>query len=716
VRDHRVEPKRMTIARGGESVAKDLILEVGTEEIPASYIPPALAQLGRETSEVLAKGRLSYRNLWTGGTPRRLVLRLEGVAERQEDVSVEVVGPPKAKAFDAEGRPTQAGLGFAKSQGVSVDALQIKRLPKGEYVAVVAEHRGRPAGEILSGVLPERVMNLEFPRSMRWRAEPFRFARPIRWVLAILGDEVLPLELAGLRADRVTYGHRFLSAGPMRIENPRSYAGVLEEAFVVVDPDVRRGRIVDEINRLAREKGGRVHSDEELLAEVVHLVEYPTAVCGGFDPSFLDLPADVVITAMKEHQKYFAVEGKDGRLLPYFIAVGNSGADVADGVRLGNERVLEARLDDARFYWQEDLKTSLEQKVESLSKVVWQEKLGTLLEKTERLVALTEFLAADQPPEVRRVALRAARLSKADLVTEMIRDGKEFTKLQGVMGSEYARVSGEPEEVCAAIAEHYLPRFAEDRVPETLPGALVAIADKVDTIVGCFGAGLIPSGSQDPYGLRRQGLGVIRTVVEREFRLDLGDLVRRALTLYGEAFGAEGIEDRVLEFFRTRMGTYLGDQGYRHDEIDAVLSLYCRDPIDVISRVAALRDSRGDQEFERLIEGFKRVRNIVKGTGDLPDLQKGLLAEDAEKKLHASILTTERGINPLLGEGEYAKALKLLVMLRARIDDLFDRVMVMVEDKSLRNNRLALLREVERLFLRVADFSKIVVEGGTGER
>ncbi len=699
-------------------MAKDLVLEIGTEEIPAGYIPPALRQLAKQVARTLEKERLSHGLIRTAGTPRRLVLRIEALADRQEDISVEVVGPPKARAFDAEGEPTQAAIGFAKGQGIDVSVLRVKSLPKGEYIVADVEHRGRPAAEILGQDLPGIVLGLEFPKSMRWRAEPVRFARPIRWILALLGDDVLPLEVAGLKAGRRTRGHRFLSEGPIEIARAADYAGALERGRVMLDPEVRRAHILRDFERLATEKGGRVHDDEDLVNEVLYLIEYPTSVCGEFGAEFLDLPAEVVITAMKEHQKYFAVEDAEGRLLPYFIAVGNSGAQAADEVRRGNERVLEARLDDARFYWQEDLKTNLDEKVESLSKVVWQEKLGTLLEKTERVEALAGDLASALAPKSREVAVRAARLSKADLVTEMIRDGKEFTKLQGIMGREYARVSGEPDEVAVAIAEHYLPRFAEDRIAETVPGALVGIADKIDTLVGCFGAGLIPSGSQDPYGLRRQGLGVVRTVIERGFRLSLSDLVARSRELYAGKLGedAAGVDEKVLAFFRTRLDTYLGDRGFRHDEIDAVLSLYGSDPIDALARVEALRDFREDPEFQGLIRVFKRVRNIIKGVGELPELQKGPLAEESEKKLHASVLTTDKSIGPLLEERSYSAALKLLVMLRARIDDFFDRVMVMVEDTNLRNNRLALLREVERLFLRVADFSRIVIEGETSEK
>jgi glycyl-tRNA synthetase beta chain len=698
-------------------VAKDLVLEIGTEEIPASYIPPALEQMAKQTAEALKRERLAHGKIRTAGTPRRLVTIIEGLAERQDDVSVEVVGPPKARAFDSDGRPTQAAVGFAKGQGVDLSALRVKSLPKGEYIFAVVEHRGRKAGEILGHLFPEIVLGLVFPKTMRWQSEPFRFARPIRWVLALLGDDVLDLTVAGLRAGRTTYGHRFLSEGAIEVKSARDYAAALERSRVLLDPEVRRGRIRDEIRELAAARGGKVHRDEELLDEVLYLVEYPTAVCGEFDRTFLDLPAEVVITAMKEHQKYFAVEGPDGGLHPFFIAVGNSAPEAADEVRRGNERVLEARLDDARFYWQEDIRTTLEEKVESLSKVVWQEKLGTVLEKTERLVALTRDLAAEMAPESLETAVRAARLCKADLVTEMIRDGKEFTKLQGIMGREYAKVSGEPDAVAVAIAEHYLPRYAEDQIAETNAGAIVGIADKIDTIVGCFGAGLIPSGSQDPYGLRRQGLGLVRTVVEKKFRLNLSNLIARAREFYGPKLGADAaVDGPVLAFFRTRLETYIGEFGFRHDEIAAVLSLYCDDPLDSLARVEALRDFREDREFQGLILGFKRVRNIIKGVGELPDLQKGLLAEESEKKLHASVLTTERSIGPLLQERDYTKALKLLVMLRARIDDLFDRVMVMVEDTALRNNRLALLREVENLFLRVADFSRIVIEGEAGEK
>jgi glycyl-tRNA synthetase beta chain len=706
------------VFNGGRDLPKDLVIEIGTEEIPASYIPPALRQLEKGIAGILEKERLACGKVWTGATPRRLVLRIEGLAERQEDITVEVSGPPKSRAYDEDGKPTQAAIGFAKGQGVDIDALRVKKLPKGEYIVATVEHKGRPAAEILVQAFPDLVLSLEFPKTMRWRSGPYRFARPIRWVLALLGEDVVSMEIAGLKADRVTYGHRFLSSGSIEVKSAADYAGALEGGSVLLDPELRRAKILEQIESLAREKSGRIHQDEDLMNEVLYLMESPTSVCGGFDASFLELPPEVVITAMKEHQKYFAVEGEDGKLLPYFIAVGNSGSEAAEEVRLGNERVLEARLDDARFYWQEDLKTRMDEKVESLAKVVWQEKLGTMLEKTERIVGLTEHLVSDYPEDVQTVAVRAARLCKGDLVTEMIRDGKEFTKLQGIMGREYARVAGEPEGVAIAIAEHYLPRYADDGLAETLPGVLVGIADKVDTIVGCFGAGLIPTGSQDPYGLRRQGLGVVRTVTERDLRIRLSDLIQRALKLYGGKLEGqpEELEAQILDFFRRRMDTYFGDQEFRHDELDAVLSLYCDDPIDARARVEALRSFREDEEFQGLILGFKRVRNIIKGVGEIPDLQKGMLEEDSEKKLHASVLTTEKSITPLLEEQAYTQALKLLVMLRARIDDFFDRVMVMVEDTGLRNNRLALLREVESLFLRVADFSKVVIEGETTEK
>jgi len=687
----------------------DLLFEIGAEEIPASYVLPALEDLERAVRDGLANARLAFESADSYATPRRLALVVRGIAARQDDLERDAAGPPAKIAFGPDGAPTKAALGFAKTQGVEVSALEVRETDRGPYVFARVVDRGRAASEVVPGILSAASSSLSFPKTMRWGPDA-RFARPIRWVVATLGGRTLDLVVAGVRAGDETRGHRAWSPGPHRV-TPADYVEVLGKHFVVVDHRERRALIEREAQARAAECSGRLVKDDALLDEVTFLVERPTVFAGRFDERFLALPRDVIIAAMKGHQRYFAVESASGALLPHFLCVMNGPPDHADGVRRGNERVLVSRLDDAEFYWHEDTKSSLADKVESLRKVVWLEGLGSLYEKTGRIEALSKTIAAALGAKDAGNAARAARLAKADLVTEMVKDGKEFTTLQGVMGREYARVSGEPEPVALAVYEHYLPRFAGDGLPSSESGTIVSIADKLDSIAGCFSAGLVPSGSQDPYALRRQAIGVVRLIDEKGLRLRLGDVVRAAVAGYAAAGGRSAeVESGVLEFLRQRARNYFMDEGFAYDLVDAVLEASFDDLAGVRSRLVALSHFRANEDFAGLVIGARRVNNILKGQGALP-LAPERLTEPAEKGLEAAARAAAARVTDAVGRGDFDAAVRELLGLRRPIDAFFDGVMVMVDDEAVRNARLGLLAFVRGLFLTIADFARVVLEG-----
>jgi glycyl-tRNA synthetase beta chain len=684
---------------------RDLVFELGVEEIPATYMPPAVAQFERSLAASLEGARISYDSLRILATPRRFAALVAGLADAQKEISRVVVGPPARIAFGPDGEPTRAAQGFARAQGVETSALEIR----GDYVQVTVLDRGGPATEVLPACIVSALDAVAFPKAMRWGPEK-RFARPIRWIVALLGDEVLDLEYAGVTAGRETRGLRFWTRGALRVEDASTYEEALLRSRVVADHVARRAMIEQRIAEQAAACGGVAIRDDELLEEVTYLVEFPTVFAGRFDERFLELPRDVVVAAMKGHQRYFAVES-DGRLLPHFLCVANAPPDYIDLIRRGNEHVLESRLDDAAFYWAEDTRTPLESKVEALRDVVWLEGLGSLLDKTERLVRLAQWIADRLKSPAREAALRAARLAKADLVTEMVKDGKEFTELQGVMGREYALASGEPDEVAAAIREHYLPRFAGDALPSTAAGTILSIADRVDSIVGCFSAGLAPTGSQDPYALRRQAIGLIRTVDEKRLALDLGDLVREAAEGYslgGEA--AAGIASDVREFLGQRARNVYIDEGFAYDLVDAVLSASLDNLAGVRPRLLALAHFRENEDFAGLVIGARRVMNILRGQSGL-GLDPAALVEPSSKALDAARGRAAGEVEEALGAGDFDRAVAALLGLRGAIDTFFDDVMVMVEDDATRAARLGLLAGVRDLFMKIADFALVVLEG-----
>ncbi len=699
-------------------MAKPFLLEIGVEEVPAGYIPPALEQLRADAERLLGELRLLApgAGVRTLGTPRRLVVEASGVLDRQEDREVVSLGPAKRAAFDAAGNATKAAAGFARSRGVAVDALETVATEKGEYVAARVLEKGETAVALLEARLPALVLSLRFPKIMRWEPSGATFTRPIRWILALLGETPLRFRVADVESGRVTYGHRFLAPGPIEVRAPEQYDAALRRAHVVVDPDERKRAIEAALVAAARDAGGRLVPDPDLLDQVAFLVETPGALAGSFDARYLNLPREVVETAMKQHQRYFSVEDAEGRLAPRFLSVVNVPADDAARlaiVRAGNERVLAARLEDAEFYWEEDQKTPLRAKVPLLDRVVWQEKLGTVGEKAKRIERLAlETLVQDPNGRTANLVREAAPLLKADLVTEMIQDGKEFTKLQGFIGREYANRSGEPTEVAQAIYEHYLPRFAGDSLPLTPTGTVLSVADKMDTIVGCFGVGLIPTGSQDPFALRRLARGVLRMLRGTDSEWAIEEIVKAAIKEYKGKLTAEPakLSADVLTFFDDRLENLLAEEGISYDSVDAALAV-TRRPKEVEERARAIDAFRGSPDFERLAIGYKRVANILKGVEKTGPVDPKKFADPPEGALHEALVRASADIAKPLADRRYRDVMESLLGLRGVIDTFFDKVLVMAEDAKLRENRLALLGEVRDLFLRFADLSRIVIEG-----
>ena len=689
---------------------KELVFEIGTEEIPSVYMADALRDLQRIADQLLRQARLGFGRIRTLGTPRRLTLHVEALADKQADEVREVVGPPKSAAYDAEGKPTKAGLGFARAQGIPIEQLEIRATERGDYVVARKKEKGLKTTEVLSSLLPNIITSLTFPKSMRWGDLSIRFVRPIRWLLAQYGGKVVEFEIDGIRSGGVTFGHRFLAPQPIQIRTFQEYLKKLEKAFVIVDQDRRREQVRQLVAKAAREVRGEPLIDPDLLEQVTHLVEYPTLVRGGFPDEYLSLPRELIITPMRKHQRYFPVVDKQGKLLPYFVAVSNVKARDMDVVAIGNERVLRARLADADFYYKEDQKKlPLEKLVPRLGHILFQERLGSLLDKTKRMTEVAGFMAKSVDPAAEESTRRAASLCKADLATGMIR---EFTELQGVMGRHYAEISGEKAEVAVGIEEHYLPRYAGDTLPRTKAGALVGVADRMDSIAGCFGIGLIPTGSEDPYALRRAAMGLILILIGQELSVPLTPLIQKALELLKDRISRprdEALKD-ILTFLRVRCEGIMTDRGIPPDVAAAVLLVGFDDIPRAFRRAQALTKAKQDAEFASLAIAFKRVTNILP-----PDfareVEESRFQEEAERVLHREVKALQGEVAPLTERGEYEEALKRIATLRPAVDRFFNDVLVMAKDAALRDNRLALLAETASLFSQIADFRQIAVAG-----
>jgi glycyl-tRNA synthetase beta chain len=687
-------------------LSKEFLLEIGTEEIPSRFINPALEKMKELFSQLLASGRVgSSGEIKTYGTPRRLVLHVPELEEQQADMSKEVLGPPKKIAFDGDGKPMKAALVFAEKNNVTVDALGIKATDKGEYVVARIDEKGGDTAAWLGQVLPGFILSIPFPKSMRWMDKDIRFARPIHWVLAIYGGATVGFEMNGIKSANVSRGHRFMSPGAFLVKDFKSYQLQAEPNFVVIDPEVRKARIVKQVEELAKTKKGMVLEDSGLVDEVTNLVEYPVAVMGSFSKDFLRVPKEVLITAMREHQRYFSVVNDQGNLLPYFITISNTRAEDMAVVQAGNERVLTARMSDAAYFFDHDLKVPLAARVEGLKKVTYQEKLGSVYDKTERVKKLTGHLAAIVQADA-RTAERAAYLAKTDLLSGVV---GEFPKLQGVMGSKYAVLSGEDPRVAAAIAEHYLPRFAGDALPGSLEGMCVGISDRIDTITGCFAVGLIPSGSEDPYGLRRQSVAILAMLFDRGMHLSLAALVAEACKGHGlkKADQAKVVSE-VLDFLRQRLAGLLTTEGLRSDVVDAALAGTFDDPLIAKEKVRALDAWRTSDDYRPLVTALKRAGNIV--PRDFAGVvKKGLLKEEAEKDLFTAYTDIKDRVKEKTAKLDFRGALADIASLRNPVDAFFDKVMVMDKDAEVKQNRLALLAGITGLFSMIADFSRLVL-------
>ena len=678
---------------------RDLLFEIGTEEIPAHVMPHLLEDLAQLAETMLKEHRLSYEKVRTLGTPRRAALIVTGLAERQEDVNTETRGPSVAIAFDADGNPTKAGAGFARGQGVDPSAL----IQRDGYVYASVHESGAATAELLTSLLPDLVRAIPLPNSMRWGDLDFRFIRPIRWFVALYGTEIVPFTLAGVTSGNHSRGHRTLAPADFVITSAADYEAACEKAYIIADPERRRAMICEQITETAKACGGTAEITPDLLEEVLYLVEYPTALSGSFEEKYLALPAEAVITPMRDHQRYFPVKAADGSLLPAFITVRNGGKAHLDVVAHGNERVLRARLADAQFFFDEDRRKSLAEHREKLKTVVFQRGLGSMYEKTERLMALTtaiveEMAAGDADGTALADARRAAELSKADLVTGMV---TEFTELQGIMGREDALLDGESPAVARAIDEQYMPRFAGDELPQTPLGVALSAADKIDNIVGTFSQGRIPTGSQDPFGLRRQALGLVLMLIEQESTMLLSDLVDEACDLYDLEEFRDKMQVYVADFIRLRLKNVLSERGVRYDVQEAVLG-----DVDLVAdvpvRAAYVERLLASEGGEALVQSFVRVGNIARSvTGGTVD--PALFKAEEE----GALLSAYQAAAAARAEGE--DTLPAEQALGRAIDTFFDAVMVMDKDARVKENRLSLLKMIDDDLLETADYSKIVL-------
>lgn len=711
-----------------------LLFEIGTEEIPAKFMPGILAQLKELAEKKLTEQRIPYADVRVLGTPRRMTFIASGVAERQEDSIVEAKGPSVKIAY-VNKVPSKAAMGFARGQGVAVEEL----VTRGEYVYAVKHLEGRPVSELLPAVLDDILKSLNFPKNMRWADHEFRFVRPIRWLVALLGDKVIPVEITGVKSGKLSRGHRFLRAavkkddaksfltsvaskvvnaaasavndtyGMVLIPNADAYERVLLENYVMADQDARKELIRRQVTELAEAEGGHAEINEELLDEVNYLVEWPTALCGNFESGFLALPKECIITPMREHQRYFPVLKADGSLMNKFITVRNGGSEHLEVVAHGNERVLRARLSDAEFFFKEDRRQPLAERLEKLKTVSFQEGLGNMNDKSQRLVKEANIIAFELNANVDKAKLeRAALLCKCDLVTGMV---VEFTELQGVMGREYAKLDGEAPEVCLGIYEHYLPRFAGDELPQSAIGRIVGIADKLDNIAATFSRGLAPTGSQDPYALRRQALGIINIIIDGDLHLSLLKVLAGSLYLLNIPAEQTGkLLPQIMDFIRQRLKNMLIDQGIRYDVVDAVLAEQRNDDIaDLYARARALNAFVQDDKAAELIQASARVANLCKKIEQETAINPQLFAEPAESALHGKVQELTAKVMAASVKYEYAAVLQLACELSAPINKFFDDVMVMDKDERVKNNRLALLSAVKDVVHAVGDLSCIVM-------
>lgn len=686
----------------------EFLLEILTEELPASHVKAALEQLDEKFRAEFKSAGIAVQTFEILGTCRRLVVRAD-TASGQEDSTSVVTGPPKSVGILPDGTFSPAARGFAKAQGIVVESLEIIQTPRGEYIGMRKTSKGKPAQEVLAVIVPAVIVSISFPKAMRWREGPFKFSRPIKNILCLCDGKVLPFNLEGLDSNDTTSGHPIYSPQPLKIKNFQDYKDQLKKAKVIVDPGERRKIVLGQIEEKLASLKARIYTDDDLLERLSDTVEYPCVILGAFPEKYLSLPIEVLATAMREGQKVFSVV-KDKKQLPYFLGVADALKDSKSLIRKGNERVLKARLEDARFFWQQDVKKPLAERVAGLKNIVFQEKLGTYDDKAQRLKKIAGYLSErTDAAKVKKEAVEAAGLCKADLLTEMV---KEFPSLQGKMGGLYAKAEGYPAAVHQAIYEHYQPAGLEDEPPSSLTGALVSLADKIDSIVGVLGVGVQVTGSSDPFGLRRNAHGVAKIILDKKFSLSFPLLIDKVISIYGDRLSrpAKEVKATCLDFFAGRLRFIFERQGFRYDHINAALGPGMEDVYDVYLRVKALAALGTGPNFEPFILMAKRINNILK---DAPACRVNpeLFLEKEERDLHSTFTIINENVKPMIEKGDFGRAQSIIFRVQPLLNAFFDKVLVMAEDKKVRQNRLGLLQAIRKLLLQVADYSQVVVEG-----
>ena len=689
---------------------KTLLLEIGTEEIPARFIEPEKEGLLKLLQDGFNNLRVSCGNIEILATPRRMAAFVYDVAEKQEESVTMKFGPPYNRAFDESGNPTKAATGFARSQGVNVEDLK-KGVKEGvEFITVEKMETGRPTKEILPGFLQDAISRIPFQKRMRWGSEGFEYARPIQWLLALFGEDPLQLIIADVKSGNVTYGHRFLSKGPVEIGKPSEYIETLRNNHIILNEQERMDIILKGISGIEEETGGQAIRDDGLIKEILYITEYPYPLRGGFEEAFLAIPKEVLVNVMKSHQRYIPIEDKNGNLMPSFIFFANTIPAEDKNVIRGNEKVLRARLADARFFFEEDKKVKLFDLYDKLSSIVFHVKLGTLKQKTDRVTKIARHLSAVLNIGVTPHITRAVRMMKADLLTHMV---SEFPELQGIMGRIYAKNQGEDDDVARAIEEHYLPSGGNGALPQTLPGALLSIADKIDSLTSFFSVGITPTGNLDPFALRRQALGIIKIAIDKKLHIplealikiayDSGDGIQKRLSL-------EETRDALFDFFITRFKFAMIEENHNQEFVESVLPCVARDIYDGYLRLITLETQQSIEDFKKLMVGFKRAYNITKSLTEDMEIETSLLKEKEEKTLFNLYESNKEAFFSSMNEREYDHALSILVGFKESIDNYFDKVFVMDKDEAVKSNRLALLKKIKDMFLIYGDFSKIRIE------
>ena len=686
-----------------------LLFEIGTEEIPAGYLKPALAFMEKSICERFTGLGLAFGKVQTVATPRRLTLAVDDLQERKEDSRQQHIGPAKKAAFDGAGNPTKAAMGFARSKGIAVEDLQVVDTPKGDYLMAVEEVKGRETLELLPELLNELLRSIPFAKSMHWADSSLTFARPIQWLLALYNGKVIEFAVEQVQAGNTTPGHRFMSPKAVPVQDYEQYLKVLAEKSVIADIATRRAMVVDEVEKAVAARigsKGKAVLDQPLIDTVTNLVEIPFAVCGSFDEKFLALPDEALITSMREHQKYFPVVDKDNGLLPLFVAVNNTDIEDKELAANGHQRVLRARLEDGLFFFNEDKKRTLSSRMADLTGIIFQHKLGSMAEKSERIAVLAGWLAHQLAPELQEDAVRAARLAKVDLLTEMV---GEFPSLQGIIGRDYALLDGEKPAVATAIHEHYLPVRANGSLPESMIGALVGLADRMDSMVGYFAINERPTGNKDAFGQRRLAIGLINIILGLDLSLSLGQLAEKALAGY-ELEAKEDTLAQLLAFIRLRFENDQIAGGQQQEVVEAATSVGCDDLTDCLQRIQALNGMRNSDGFAVLAGSFKRIRNITKDyQPDSTEINTQLLEHDVEKELYTTFSMVAQQVLPLVEQGAYSEALTTMLTMKDPVDRFFDEVMVMAEDPAVRANRLKLLSALGTLVRQVGDISRMHV-------